>query len=81
MFHNCFFSSENDVIYEIMWKYTVEPDRPRMTIWVMRIECWMTKANTCSDYAILTAFPLKQRLHERTHLSVTLYVQCLSCLV
>jgi len=28
---------ENGVIYTIMWKNTVEPDRPRMTIWSMRV--------------------------------------------
>jgi hypothetical protein len=23
---------------------TVEPDRPQMTVWCMRIACWVTKA-------------------------------------
>ena len=49
-----------------MWKYTVEPDRPKKTIWRMRIICWIPKAtNTHSEYVILIAFPLQQRLHER----------------
>jgi len=38
--------------------------------------CWITKAtDTHSDYGILTA-----TMVTRTHLNVTLYVQCLSCL-
>jgi len=49
-----------------MWKNIVEPGRQQMTIWRMRIACWMPKStNTHSEYAILTDFPLQQRLHER----------------
>jgi hypothetical protein len=49
-----------------MWKNIVEPDRPCMTIWRMPIACRITKAtNTHSEYVVLTAFPLQQRLHER----------------
>jgi hypothetical protein len=29
---------------EIMWKNMEYPDRPRMTIWRMRIACWISKA-------------------------------------
>jgi hypothetical protein len=37
-----------------------------MTIWRMRIACWIPKAtNTHSEYVILIAFPLQQRLYER----------------
>ena len=35
---NSFFL-EIPAIYEIMWKNTVEPDRPHMTIWRMLIVC------------------------------------------
>jgi len=31
-------------IYEIMWKNTVQPDTPQMTIWCMRVTYWVTKA-------------------------------------
>jgi len=27
-----------------MWKNIVEPGRPQMTIWLMHIACWITKA-------------------------------------
>ena len=34
---------ENRDVYE-MWKNTVERDRPQMTVWFMRIACWIPKA-------------------------------------
>ena len=52
-----FFSPENRVVYEIMWKNIVQPDRPQMTIWRMRIACWITKAtNIHSEYVMLIFF-------------------------
>ena len=73
MFSNFFFLSfENRAVYEIMWKYFVEPDRPQMTIRIMRIAFWIPKAtNTQSEHVILTAFPPQQWLHE--HASVLRY--------
>ena len=45
---------ENPLVYDIMWKTFVESDRPQMTIWRMRIACWIPKAaNTlkiCNTY-------------------------------
>jgi len=47
-------------------KNMVQPDRPRKTIWRVRIACWITKATkTHPQYIILTAFPLQQLVHER----------------
>ena len=70
-------SPKNRAVYKIMWKNTVEPDRPHMTIWRMRTACWITKAtNTHSQYAILIAFPLQQLVHELTSLRYT-YIVCL----
>jgi len=44
-----------------MWKNIVEQGRPLMTIWRMRIACWVPKAtNTRSEYATLTIFSLQQ---------------------
>jgi hypothetical protein len=59
MVNNIFF--KNPAVNEIMWKNTVEPDRPQMTnvVWCMRIACWIPKAtNTHSQYVILVAVPL-----------------------
>jgi len=39
---------------------------PQMTVWRMRITCWILKAtNTNSEYIIFIAFPLQQWLQER----------------
>ena len=53
--HSLFFI--NLTIYDLMWKNVVELDMPQMTIWHMRIACWILKATyTHSKYAILIAF-------------------------
>ena len=37
-----------------------------MTVWRMRVACWIPKATeTHSGCVITIAFPLQQRLHER----------------
>jgi hypothetical protein len=59
------FFSENLTFYEVMWKYTLQPDRPQMTILLMCIACSITKAtNKYSEYVIIFAFPLRQCLQE-----------------
>jgi hypothetical protein len=74
-----FFSPENPAVYEIMSKNILEVGRPRMTIWLMRIACWMPKAtDTHSVNVILINVPLQQRLHERSSM-LRLYVLCLPC--
>jgi len=48
-----------------MWKNIVQPDRPQITVWRMRIACCVTKAtNTDSEYVIHIAVPLQQWLYE-----------------
>jgi hypothetical protein len=50
-----------------MWENTVEPGRPQMAIWRMRIACLTPKTtNTQSEYVILIALPLQQWSRERT---------------
>jgi len=62
-----------------MWKNVVEPDRPQIKTWRMRIACWIPKAtNTHLQYVTLIAFPLQQQLHERA--SVLRYTS-FACLV
>jgi hypothetical protein len=49
-----------------MWKNNAQQDRRQMTIWGMRIACWIPKAtNNHAEYVILLAFTLQQWLHER----------------
>ena len=72
---------ENRIIYEIMWKNIVTPDRPQMTIWRKRIAfCIPKTTNTHSEYVILIAF-FTATMVTQTRLSVALYVHCLSSLV
>ena len=48
----------------------------------MRIACWTTKAtNTHSQYVIIIAFPLQQRLYERASLLRYTYIACLGLTV
>jgi len=35
---------KNLLVYEIIWKNSVQPDRPQMAIWRMRYLCWIPKA-------------------------------------
>ena len=45
--------SKNRALCELMWNNIVEPDRPRRTIWNIRIAYWVHKAkNTHSVYVI-----------------------------
>jgi len=58
-----------------MWKKFVERGWSQITLWRMRIVCWITKAtNTHSEYVILIAFPPQQFFHEYT--SVLRYTYC-----
>jgi len=59
-------------------KNIVERGRPQMTVWRMRIACWLPKdTNTHSEYVILIAFPLQQWLHERPSVLRYTYSACL----
>jgi hypothetical protein len=52
-----------------MWKNIVEPDRPQMKIWRMRIASWIPKAtDTHSECIILIASPVQQWLQQRSSL-------------
>jgi len=61
-----------------MWKNTLEPGRPQMTTWRMRIADWITKAtNTHSEYVKRIAFPLQQCLYESASVLGYTYTACL----
>jgi len=58
----------------------LEPDKPRMTIWRVRIACWVRKGiRTHSEYVILIDFPLQQWLHEQASLLRYAYISCFVC--
>jgi hypothetical protein len=72
------FLFQNRAVYGIMWENIVQPDRPQMVIWRMRIACWKPKArNMASEYVIRIAFPLQQQLHERATILLYMYIACL----
>ena len=55
-----------------MWRNFTERGKIRMTIWRLRIACWVTKAkNTHAQYVILIDFPMQQMLHERASVLIT----------
>jgi len=56
-FYPIIFFFENRTVYEIKWKNIVQPDRPQITIWHMRIACWIPKVTyTHSEYVIILLF-------------------------
>ena len=76
--NNLFFFLENRAFYEIMGKNIAERGRTQMTIWRMRIACWIRMAtDTHSEYVIFIVFPLQQQLKENASM-LRLYVHCLS---
>ena len=79
MFDNFFFP-QNRAVYEIMWKNSVEPDRPQMTI---KPRAWSLHALDQGYRHTLricnTAFPRPQRLRERASM-LYLYIRHISCL-
>ena len=75
--HNNFLF-ENFAVYEITWKNIVEPGRTQMTIWHIRIACWIPKAtNTPSEYVLIIASPQQQWLRERALILRYMYTACL----
>ena len=73
-----FFFLKNRAVYEIMWKNTVEPDRPQVTIWRMRIAFRIPKAtNTHPKYVLRIAFALQQWLQERASMVRCTYIDCI----
>ena len=52
--------------------------KSQITIWRMRIACWIPKAtNTHSQYVLFVAFPLQQRLHQRTSILRYTHIGCI----
>ena len=60
-----------------MWKNFVVPGKPQMTIWRMRIACWIPKKrNTLSKYVILIAFQLQQCFRKSASVLRYTYIVC-----
>ena len=73
---------ENRAVHEIKLKNNVQPYRPQMGTWRMRIAFWISKAtNTHAEYVIPFALPLQQWLHKRASPLRYTHTACLVCLV
>jgi hypothetical protein len=76
----CPVTSENRVVYEIMWKNIAEPVRPQMTIGKLRSACWITRQECRYIPTIFNTYCLcTATVVTRTRMQVTLYVLCLCC--
>ena len=66
VFNNFF---ETYAFYETMWKNFVEYGRPQMTIWRMRIACWIPKVTNAHTPVclILDAFNYKNGCMKAPH--------------
>ena len=78
IFSNIFFFRKSCRLWINVEKNIVQPDMQQITVWRMRIACWIPKTtNIHSEYVALIAFELQQRLHERTSLLCYTYFVCL----
>jgi hypothetical protein len=76
--HSATIFNENRAVYEIMWKNIVQPDRPQMTIWRMRIACWIPKATNTDSRVSNTNWISTTTMDAWKYLNVKLYVHCVS---
>jgi hypothetical protein len=75
-----FFFFRKSCRFEKIWKNTVERGGPQMTIWRMRIECWIPKATYTHTLRLSNTHCFSSTtMGARTRLNVTLYVRCLFC--
>jgi hypothetical protein len=69
---------ENHAVCKIMWENMVKSGRPQTTLWHMYTARWITEARDTikiyNTYCSSMAATIGQ-----THLTVMLYVHCLSC--
>ena len=78
----------NRGVYEIRWKDIVELERPQLTLWRMRIACWITEAthththtHTHTEYVMPIAFRRQQWLLERSSTLPYTYIASIVCFV
>ena len=64
-----------------MRKNKVEPDKPRMTIWRMRIACWIPKATDAHSEYVIRIASILQQWFTRTLRIVTSCVHSLSSIM
>ena len=65
---------KSHAIYEIIWKNTVELDRPQMKCGACTLHAGYLGSNTHLEYIVLIAFPLQQWLHVCASLLCYAYI-------
>jgi len=77
----CFF--EKRAFYDLMCKNIAEPGRPQITIWCVRMACWIPKAkNPHSEYVILLLFCCNNGCTNAAQCYITVhYLSCYTNLV
>ena len=75
VFSNFFF--ENHSFCEIMWKNTVQPGRPQMTVWRMHISRWVPKAKHTHSQFVMLLFHCNNGCTNAPHCYAIAH--CLSC--
>ena len=69
---------ETRAVCEIVWKSSVERGRPLMTIWRMRIACWVPKATKAHTACVMIiAFTLQQWMYEGASILRYTFIACL----
>ena len=77
------FLFENRAFYEIMWKNIVEGAGHRWQYGACELHAGYlrlqkhTHTHTHTEYVILTAFPQRQWLYERTSVLLCVYIACI----
>ena len=62
-------------IRQFVGEKIVDSDRPQMTIWRVRIACWIPNVrDRLPEYVIIIAFPLQQWLRERASMLRYAYI-------
>ena len=64
----------NHAVYEAVWKNIVGSDRPQVTVWRMRIACWIPKVTN----RLCNVLPQRQLLQECVSVTYSIYVHSLS---
>ena len=74
------FFFENVIRYEIMWKHIVECGGPRMTIWRLRVACWIPKATNTHWLCNTHCFSTATMVARTPSLLRKLCIACLVCI-
>ena len=73
------FFSENVATYKIMWKHTIQPDRPQMTIWCRKDSYFIQNMERIHSLIIFNTYCSSTATIMQTRLNVPLNIHSQSC--